>query len=84
MSRMTLAVSGMLLGLATQAFAAEAKFDTRSCYAGPVHLIQTDGMISGSYAVVGMLPGAADSPPPLKMMSARCVVGIFDYQWSAG
>jgi len=70
MSRMTLVFSGALLASAfsTQVFAAEVKFDQQTCYTGPSHLIQhADGILSGSYAVIGTSPGTEGTP--FRMMS---------------
>ena len=74
MSRMTLVFSGALLASAfsTQVFAAEVKFDQQTCYTGPSHLIQhADGILSGSYAVIGTSPGTEGTP--FRMMSGRCL-----------
>ena len=76
MSRMILLVSSALRASAfsTQVFAAEGKFDQQSCYAGPVHLIQhADGIMSGSYAVVGMTPGSASDPLEFRMLTGHCL-----------
>jgi len=76
MSRMWLIVPSVLGAsvLSLPALAAEVKLDTRSCYAGPIHTVQhSEGIVSGSYAVVGMLPGSENIPAPLQMMSARCL-----------
>ena len=74
MSRMTFVFSGALLASAfsTQVFAAEVKFDQQSCFAGPIQLIQhADGILSGSYAVIGTSPGTEGTP--FRMNSGRCL-----------
>jgi hypothetical protein len=46
------------LSFSTQVFAAEGKYESVSCYAGPVHIIlQSEGIVAGSYEGVGMVPG---------------------------
>ena len=80
MSRLTLVFSSALLASAfsTQVFAAEAKIDHQSCYTGPIHLIQhADGILSGSYAVVGTTPGK-EGEEPFRMLSARCLGAFSD------
>ena len=80
MSRLTLVFSGALLASAfsTQVFAAEVKIDHQSCYTGPIHLIQhADGILSGSYAVVGTTPGK-EGEEPFRMLSARCLGAFSD------
>ena len=79
MSRMTLVFSSALLASAfsTQVFAAEVKTDAQTCYTGPIHLIQhADGILSGSYAVVGSSPGVEGTP--FRMMSGRCLGAFSD------
>ena len=79
MSRIALVFSGALLASAfsTQAFAAEVKFDQQTCYTGPAHLIQhADGMVSGSYAVIGTSPGTEGTP--FRMMSGQCLGAFSD------
>ena len=79
MSRMTLVFSSALLASAfsTQVFAAEVKIDHQSCYAGPTHLIQhADGMVFGSYAVIGTSPGTEGTP--FRMMSGQCLGAFSD------
>ena len=74
MLRTMLLVSSALLASAfsTEVLAAEGKFDWQSCYAGPAQIIQhADGIMSGSYSVTGMSPGAEGSP--MHMLSARCL-----------
>ena len=79
MSRMTLVFSGILLASAfsTQVFAAEVKIDQQTCYTGPSQIIQhADGILSGSYAVVGSSPGMEGTP--FRMMSGRCLGAFSD------
>jgi len=79
MSPIALVFSGALLASAfsTQAFAAEVKFDQQTCYTGPAHLIQhADGMVSGSYAVIGTSPGTEGTP--FRMMSGQCLGAFSD------
>ena len=60
MSRRVLLGCGIFAGLAlcTQVFAGEGKYDSKSCYSGPVHIIQQgDGITAGSYEGIGMSPG---------------------------
>ena len=75
MPRTMLLVSSALLASVlstTEVLAAEGKFDWQSCYAGPARLIQhSDGIMSGSYSVIGMWPGAEGSP--MHMLSGRCL-----------
>lgn len=74
MSRKALVVSSVFAGLAfsTHVCAAEDKYDWQSCYAGQIHRIQhADGLMSGSYALVGMMSGTEGSP--VHMMSGRCL-----------
>jgi hypothetical protein len=79
MSRKTLVFSSALLASAfsTQVFAAEVKTDSQTCYTGPIQLIQhADGILSGSYAVVGSSPGVEGTP--FRMMSGRCLGAFSD------
>ena len=64
----------MVAGLAfsTQVFAAEGKFDMRSCYSGPSNVVQQgDGITAGSYDVTAMMPGQEGTP--YYNMSGRCL-----------
>jgi hypothetical protein len=74
MSRIVLLGCGSLAGLAfcAQVFAAEGKYDGKSCYSGPVHIIQQgDGITAGSYEGIGMSPGQEGTP--YYNMSGRCL-----------
>lgn len=65
---------GILAGLSfcTQVFAAEGKFDSVSCYAGPSAVIQQgDGISAGSYDSTAMIPGTEGTP--YYRMSGRCL-----------
>jgi len=76
-SRMTLVFSGVLFASATQVVAAEVKIDQQTCYAGPAHLIQhADGMLFGSYAVIGTTPGTEGTP--FRMLSGQCLGAFSD------
>jgi len=76
-SRMTLVFSGVLFASATQVVAAEVKIDQQTCYAGPAHLIQhADGMLFGSYAVIGTTPGTEGTP--FQMLSGQCLGAFSD------
>jgi hypothetical protein len=59
MSRTMLLVSTALLAslFRTQAFAEEVKYDVQNCFAGPIQITQEDGLVAGSYAVLGIAPG---------------------------
>jgi len=47
------------------------------CYAGPAHLIQhADGLLFGSYAVIGTSPGTEGTP--FRMMSGQCLGAFSD------
>ena len=64
----------MVAGLAfsTQVFAAEGKFDMRSCYSGPSNVVQQgDGITAGSYDVTAMMPGQEGTP--YYNMAGRCL-----------
>jgi hypothetical protein len=75
MSRRVLLLGcGIFAGLSfcTQAFAADGKFDMRSCYSGPSYVLQQgDGIIAGSYDVTAMMPGQEGTP--YYNMSGRCL-----------
>ncbi len=74
MSHAKLIFSAALLASAfsTQVIAAEVKVDQQTCYTGPAHLIQhADGMVAGSYAVIGTSPGTEGTP--FHMMSGQCL-----------
>ena len=59
MSRTMLLVSTALLASSflTQAFAEEVKYDVQNCFAGPIQITQEEGLVAGSYAVLGIAPG---------------------------
>ena len=74
MSRRVLLGCGIFAGLivCTHAFAAEGKFDMRSCYSGPANVIQQgDGITAASYDVTAMMPGQEGTP--YYNMSGRCL-----------
>jgi hypothetical protein len=74
MTRKVLLTCGIFAGLTlcTQVSAAEGKFDHKSCYSGPVRLVQQgEGIIAGSYEVTGMSPGTEGTP--YYNMSGRCL-----------
>ncbi len=73
MSRMLVLSSALLASVfATQVLAAEGKIDGHTCYAGPVQVTQDEGILAGSYAVVGMGLGIQDTPFS-DLLSSRCV-----------
>jgi hypothetical protein len=73
MPRTMLLVSSAVLASAflTQAFAEEVKYDVQNCFAGPIQITQEEGLVAGSYAVLGMAPGKEGTA--LDRMSGRCL-----------
>ena len=72
--RVLLLGCGIFAGLSfwTQVFAAEGKYDMRSCYSGPANVIQQgDGITAASYEVTAMMPGQEGTP--YYNMSGRCL-----------
>jgi hypothetical protein len=70
-SRTMLLVSSAVLASAflTQAFAEEVKYDVQNCFAGPIQITQEEGLVAGSYAVLGIAPGSTT----LERLSGRCL-----------
>ena len=74
MVRTTLVLSSALLASAfsTQGFAEEVKYDdVLNCFAGPIQIIQEEGLMAGSYAVLGIWPGKEGTA--LNKFSGRCL-----------
>ena len=72
MVRVTLVLSSALLvsALSTQGFAEEVKYDVQNCFAGPIQITQEEGLLAGSYAVLGIAPGNGTT---LERSSGRCL-----------